>query len=1167
MAPQIEPKDKKSLGLPVLLLWVLLGWVAPLAAEPSCTGSLGNPTQHIDALDIHGTLPATALLAVTSGDSYLLEVREQGNDALVEVLDSEGHVRVSADHPERRSGTRHLIVTPSGARPWQVRITGKENPPLAGRAAVRIFPVAALRGSPGCIDIFKQLAGADADYASGQEISRGRAAAPWQSARQAYARAAAGYADAERALVAPGDRALQGEAALALAALAYLDLQDWVQAADWARTASVRLQPVDAYRSARADALAAAAWMEIAVATPAAELVPGFGVSSKELLTRARDEQTRLQHFHRVRGERYDAALQLTNIGLTYLYEGHYPECIRAFVGSGQLFGALQERQRQAQAWQNRALCLWGLGRLPEALPWFEHALAVIGPEPYPRYFVTVTTNTALADYALGHFDEALRLYDQALPWTQKTQAPRDEGFCLYGIGMTYYALGDRGRARDYLERSLAIRSVALDGRGRMASLRALATIEADQGHPEQALALDREALALALAPSAVERLKIQLAVHTAAAGDPQQAITQLDALLTDATAADPLVHAEAQLQRAVLLRKSGRLPAALSDLQSARSRFHRFGRIAEEFAAGLERGRTLRALGRAAEARVALDQAIGLSEAVRLQSANPELRSLLQAPLRAAYDEKITLLWAQYQDAGRAGRHTEMNALAATAFVTADAARARTFADVAAQKYPPEVRQALAADFKRREALYAELAARRFALDERLERSGAEDARAHYLSNDIADLERQADTLNTRIAARSLTAAGRHRLQEPGRVPEVPTATALMSFWLGSEAAYAWVVRPDEIHWVQLGDPRALTEAATGFYRALTHLVDVPLQSRLAGGSSLSMLVLRPLAPWISQLPQWVIIPDGALDYVPFAALRFNDGSGEQFVAVQHDVALTPAAWMLNETPQHSAAHSAARLLLVADPVYQADDPRLRGVLSSLPASPIRPGSVPRVSQRSYERLPFTAREAAAVAALFPAGDVEQLTGLNATREELLRRDWSGFRYLHIATHGVVDLEIPQLSALILGAYNARGQSVASEVRVADLSLQTLDADVAVFSACQTAVGKQIPSEGLVGIASTALARGARSVVASLWTVSDEMGSRLMTEFYRHLLRDAASPPAALGEAMRAVIGHDPSADPALWAAFQVEVVTLGSGLSKRTATAQTAVKEHQAF
>jgi CHAT domain-containing protein len=162
---------------------------------------------------------------------------------------------------------------------------------------------------------------------------------------------------------------------------------------------------------------------------------------------------------------------------------------------------------------------------------------------------------------------------------------------------------------------------------------------------------------------------------------------------------------------------------------------------------------------------------------------------------------------------------------------------------------------------------------------------------------------------------------------------------------------------------------------------------------------------------------------------------------------------------------------------------------------------------------------------------------------------------DWSGYRFIHIATHGLVDAQEPQLSALILGSYDAAGNRVDGAVRVADLSLQTLDADVAVFSACDTALGKEVPSEGLMGIDSTVLARGARAVVGSLWPVADEIGAQLMTDLYRHLVRDSMSAPAALAAAMRTVLKRDASTDPALWAAFQVSVMTLGPGLPQRDA------------
>ena len=1104
-------------------------------------------------LKILGTEPAAADFAVVPGHAYLIEVEQRNNDARVEILDPMNEVIVRADHPERRTGTQRAVVTAPDRPFLAVRVTGKEHSNVVGTATVRVFDLAALQARPDCTAIAKTLAEADADYAAGQEIARGRSTPGTASARDAFLRAAAGYLSAERALTAPADRALRGQTALALAGVEYFDLQDWAKTAEWAKAAAELLGNDDAYRQARADALVAAAWIEIGSAAPAGRAVPGYGVRSTELLARARTELQRLSRFHMQRGERYDAGLQLTNIALTYLYEGRYPQCVTASTTSSQLFESIHETPRRAQAWQNRALCLWGLGRLPEALRWFKRALTDIGPEPYPSLYIGVITNTALVDYALGHFDESLRLYDRALAFAEKVQARRDEAYGLYGIGVNYYALGDRTRAREFLERSLAIRTVALDGRGRMATLRALATIDAEQGRVDDAIGSDREALGLAVAPSAIERIRIQLAAHTAVAGHLVEAKAQLDEVLSTGAKADPLIQAEALLQRAVLLREMGRPREALVDLAAARPRLHILGSVTEEFEADLEQARALRLVAQPHAALAAIERALGQADAVRLQTANPELRAQLQTPLRPAYDLKLELLRERYDHALAGGRVREADTLAAAAFATADASRAHSFADVAAQKYSPAVRRALASEFRRREQLYRELSARRFALDARLDRSGSDDPRAQHLMGDIAELRREVDTVNTLIATRTMPSGASPRTRSEQRVslPPLPADTALVSYWLGSESAYAWVVSPTEIRWTLLPSPAAIADKVAAFHRSLTRLVDTPVERRLQDARALYELIIRPIEPWLSGVRQWVVIPDGALDYVPFAALRMPD----KFVAMQHDVALTPAAWVLDTNGARAQPHDRRGLLLVADPVYQADDPRLTAVQHVAVTEQVSARRALDAARRGYRRLPFTAQEAAQISAQFSPADVDQLSGLNATRDRLLSLDWSKYRFIHIATHGIVDAQVPELSALILGSYDASGAVVDGAVRVADLSLQTLTAEVAVFSACDTALGKEVLSEGLVGIGSTTLARGARAVVASLWPVSDEIGARLMTEFYRHLLHDSMSPPAALGAGMRSVVSDDASADPALWAAFQVSVVALGPGLPTRNA------------
>lgn len=1138
--------------------WVVIaltGYAAPaMAQSTSCIAALGVPAASAAAVKTLGTQPATVNLALTPGHSYLIEVIERDNDALVEVLGSKGEVLAQSDHPERRTGTRRALVTVPSTGRLTVRVTGKEHANAAGTATVRAFDLASPDARSDCPAVMKTLAAADADYAAGQAISRGLASAPTGAAREAYLRAADGYGSAEGQLSAAGDRALRGQTELALAALEYQDLSDWAKTVQWAQAASATLTARDPYRRARADALVAAAWIQIGRTTSAGRPVPGYATSSVDLLAQARIVLVRLRQFHLRRGERYDAALQSTNIALTYLNEARFSDCVAASGVASRLFGSLHELQRRAQAWQNTALCLWGLGRLPDALQLLERARQDVDEQPYPTTYISVLNNTALADYALGHFDESLALLGSAKAFAERAQLPHYQAQSLFGLGINYYALGDPELARTFLKLSLAIRTVELDRRGRMQTLRALATVDADAGSVDEAIAYDQEAMRLAIAPASIERITMQLAVHTAAAGHLEEARSQLDTLISRGVGSDPAIQAEALLQRASILRRLDRPRDALADLEKARPRLHRLGNIDEEFAANLELARTLRVAGEPRQALAAVDEALREADAVRLQTANPEFRLQLQTPLRAAYDLKIELLRASYDDALAAGQERQADELAAAAFVTADASRARSLADVAAEEYSPAIRRELAPQFRRREALYKELAGREFALEQHFDYAGSEDARARHLMSDIAELERQIDTLNTLMAGRASPDGRRAaRSGTPGTVPRVPANTALISYWLGTESAYAWVVLADRIHWTQLSSPEGIRDLATAFHRSLTRLVDMPLEGRMQDSRALSEKVLGPIEQWVSTTPQWVVIPDGALDYVPFAALMTLENGPGAFVITRHDVALTPAAWMLDAAENRPLPATPGSLLLVADPVYQPDDARLAPIKEA--GKPIQaPKRDPLDRAREdYRRLPFTAQEASGIAAEFPAGSVDELLGLDATRARLLALDWSQYRFIHIATHGIVDAQVPDLSALILGSYDSHGDLVDGAVRVADLSLRTIRADVAVFSACDTAMGKQVPSEGLVGISSTVLARGAKAVVASLWPISDEMGASLMTDLYRHMLRDSMSASAALGTAMRSVLSRNAAADPALWAAYQVSVVALGPGLPIR--------------
>src|SRR5690242_17521130 len=133
-------------GRRVVAAIILAGSAVPgLAASLSCGTALGAPAVVEGPLRTLGTEPATARVPIAPGHTYLIQVDERDNDALVEVLDSRIQLIARADHPERRTGTRRAVLTAPDSPSLLVRVTGKEHSGAAGTATVQVFDLARLR--------------------------------------------------------------------------------------------------------------------------------------------------------------------------------------------------------------------------------------------------------------------------------------------------------------------------------------------------------------------------------------------------------------------------------------------------------------------------------------------------------------------------------------------------------------------------------------------------------------------------------------------------------------------------------------------------------------------------------------------------------------------------------------------------------------------------------------------------------------------------------------------------------------------------------------------------------------------------------------------------------------------------------------------------------------
>jgi CHAT domain-containing protein len=189
-----------------------------------------------------------------------------------------------------------------------------------------------------------------------------------------------------------------------------------------------------------------------------------------------------------------------------------------------------------------------------------------------------------------------------------------------------------------------------------------------------------------------------------------------------------------------------------------------------------------------------------------------------------------------------------------------------------------------------------------------------------------------------------------------------------------------------------------------------------------------------------------------------------------------------------------------------------------------------------------SISRLLFSGREAEAIRAVAPSGQAMMATGFDASRTMATSPVLSQYRIVHFATHGVLNDQHPGLSAVILSLLDEQGRAQNGFLRLNDIYNLKLPADLVVLSACNTALGKDVRGEGLVGIVRGFMYAGAARVVASLWRVDDEATAELMKRFYRNMLQKNMPAAAALRAAQVEMWQQKQWRSPYYWAGFTLQ-------------------------
>jgi CHAT domain-containing protein len=335
--------------------------------------------------------------------------------------------------------------------------------------------------------------------------------------------------------------------------------------------------------------------------------------------------------------------------------------------------------------------------------------------------------------------------------------------------------------------------------------------------------------------------------------------------------------------------------------------------------------------------------------------------------------------------------------------------------------------------------------------------------------------------------------------------------------------------------------------------------------------------MVLSPIAAQLGT-KRLLVVSDGTLQYIPFAALidptaKGRAGSKQPMVA-RHEIVSSPSASVLALQRRELSGRKEAPqpLAVFADPVFNEDDERVRRISRTVDKSgkgyvtthshQVSQARVDRTrhklptdlerSARDFDlsfsdnssrirRLPFSRAEAEAILQVAP-GQAFKALDFSASRNLAIGPEMSRYRILHFATHGLLNNEHPELSGIVLSLIDERGQTVDGFLRLNEIYNLQLPAELVVLSACQTALGKQVRGEGLVGLVRGFMYAGSKRVVASLWKVDDEATAELMKIFYRGMLKEGMRPAAALQAAKVEMSRHKRWHSPYYWAAFELQ-------------------------
>ncbi len=846
----------------------------------------------------------------------------------------------------------------------------------------------------------------------------------------------------------------------------------------------------------------------------ASDMKEALDVWSQELLLR------------RASGDRSGEARALANIGQVHNILGEKQKALDSFNQALELNRNVGNRVEETRALLNIAWVYYSLLELKKALHNFNLVLSLSRRSRNREVEAQALGGIGGTYTHLKEYRKALDFDNQALSLNRAIGSLRGEAYALFSLGWLYGALGERQKALDCNHSALLRMRNIGDRKGEAMVLHGLGWVYGLWGEKEQARGYYLQSLPL--------RREV---------GD---VIGEADTLY----------------------------------------------RLAQ----------SERDTGNLIDARAHIDATINIIESLRAKIGSRELRANYFADAAQDYYEfYIELLSQLHQDNPSQGYD-------AAALQISERSRARSLLELLSEARA-DIRQGVDTALLERERELQEIITATTAKRVRLLNLRHTPQQANQSTQDLEALTSAYQEIEAKIRTTSPRYAA---LTQPqpltlSQIQQLLDAdTLLLEFALGKVHSYLWAVTPTSIKSFELEKGSVVSEVARRVYELMTartkklpRETGAQREARITKADAeykttaaqLSRMLLAPVASELGN-KRLVIVTDGLLQYIPFAALpvpeelrgadvailrkQIDRGVADTPLILEHEIVTLPSAStlaLLRRDLEGRKPHTKT-VAVFADPVFETTDGRVIQKSKSTGSLSKPPGAASNSAQhavagnagdedrplkaiRDYlirtrmieegqplARLPYTRKEALAIASLVPAGQQKILLDFDVNYQTATSAELGEYRFVHFATHGLLDTRYPELSGILLSLVDREGSPQENGIlRLGDVYNLRMPVDLVSLSGCETALGKSIRGEGLVGLTRGFMYAGAPRVMASLWKVEEEPTAELMKTFYEGVLgKPELRPAAALRRAQIEMWRKPNRRAPYYWSAFVMQ-------------------------